>query len=110
MFEYKATIARVIDGDSIDVIADVGFRVSVAVPTRVMGIDTPEISTAEGRAIRDLLREKLPVGSSVTITTKKLPGDKYGRWLAKIETPFGDLSDWLIAGGMAKVYDGGPKV
>lgn len=109
MFEYRAAIAKVIDGDTVDLIVDLGFHVSVAIRTRVLGVDTPEVSTVEGRAVRDLLREKLPIGSGVTIATQKDPGDKYGRWLARIETPFGDLATWLLAGGMAKAYDGGTK-
>lgn len=105
MFEYRATVAKVIDGDTVDLVVSLGFHVSIAIRTRLLGIDAPEVSTPEGKAVRDTLRQMLPVGTAVTVQTQKHPGDKYGRWLARIVTPFGDLAEWLVAGGMAVAYE-----
>ena len=109
MFDYTATVTKVIDGDSIDLIVDLGFHISVAIRTRLLGIDAPETSTPGGKVARDRLRAELPVGTAVTIHTEKDPGDKYGRWLAKIDGPMGDVADWMIAQGLAKAYFGGAR-
>lgn len=108
-YEYRASVAKVIDGDTVDLVVDLGFHVSLAIRTRVLGIDAPEVSTPEGRVVRDALRAQLPAGTVVMIVTEKDPGDKYGRWLARIAAPFGDLADWLITGGMARPYAGGAR-
>lgn len=109
MFEYRATVVKVIDGDTIDFTVDLGFHVSLAIRTRVLGIDAPEVTTAAGKNVRDGLRAALPTGSEVTIRTQKDPGDKYGRWLADIDGPFGNLSQWMIAQGWAVAYAGGAR-
>lgn len=109
MFEYAATVVKVIDGDTVDLTVDLGFHVSIAIRTRVLGIDAPETSTSAGKVARDRLREELPVGQSVMIHTAKDPGDKYGRWLARIMGPMGDLSEWMVAKGLAVPYFGGAK-
>ena len=110
MYEYKATVVKVIDGDTIDFMVDLGFNVNVGIRTRILGVDTPEVSSVEGRTVREILRSKLPFGTPVILQTSKNPGDKYGRWLARVQIfGIGDLSTYLIQEGFAKVYDGGIK-
>lgn len=109
MFDYSATIAKVIDGDTVDLIVDLGFHVSVAIRTRLLGIDAPEVSTAEGKVARDRLRAELPFGLTVALHTEKDPGDKYGRWLAQIIGPNGDVAQWMVAEGLARPYFGGAR-
>lgn len=111
LFNYRAKVKKVIDADTVDLYVDLGFHVSVAIRTRLMGIDAPEVSTAEGRTARDWLRRLLPEGTAVGVSTYKDPNDKYGRWLARIDItdPVGavyDLADMLVANGYAvrKVY------
>lgn len=107
MFDYTATVTKVIDGDTIDLAVDLGFHVGISIRTRLLGIDAPEVSTADGKAARDRLRAALPVSTAVKIHTEKDPGDKYGRWLALVEAPgLGDVSAWMISQGMARAYGG----
>ena len=47
MYTYKATLDRVIDGDTIDVNIDLGFDISVKKRVRFLGIKTPESRTRE---------------------------------------------------------------
>lgn len=109
MFDYNATVVKVIDGDTVDLSVDLGFHVGIAIRTRLLGIDAPETSTAEGKVARDRLRAELPVGQAVTIHTEKDPGDKYGRWLAQISGPSGDVAQWMIGQGLAVAYFGGAR-
>lgn len=109
MFNYSAVVTKVIDGDTVDLTVDLGFHITLDIRTRLMGINAPEVSTPEGRTARDALRAQLPIGTAVTVETQKDPGDKYGRWLALIEAPFGDVCQWMLSNNYAVPYNGGPK-
>ena len=52
MYEYAATLRRVIDGNTVDVDVDLGFHVTAALRFRVLGIHTPGLSdgTDESKA------------------------------------------------------------
>lgn len=107
---YRATVAHVVDGDTIDVRIDLGFNVDTRERLRLLGIDAPELSTPAGKMARDRLIEKLPEHTEVTVQTFKAPGDKYGRWLANVVMQGGQsVSDWMLGAGLAKPYDGGAK-
>jgi micrococcal nuclease len=107
MFTYAAKIVHVVDGDTVDLTVDLGFRVKFDIRARVYGINAPEVSTTPGRMVRDWLREHVKAGDQVTIQTFKAPGDKYGRWLAKIEHPeIGDIAKALIERNYAVDYFG----
>lgn len=77
MYEYKAKILRVVDGDTVDVDIDLGFGISLNKErVRMMGIDTPESRTRDltekafGLAAKERLKELLPIGSTVCLRTE----------------------------------------
>ena len=111
MFDYHASLVKVIDGDTLDVVADLGFHINVTLRLRIKGINAPETSTVAGVAAREWARSILPLGSFLTISTEKDPGDKYGRWLAKVTMPDGsDYATTAIDTGHAVAWDGpGPR-
>ncbi len=48
MYEYKVTeIAKVVDGDTVDLVLDLGFGLYKKERVRVAGIDTPESRTRD---------------------------------------------------------------
>ena len=47
MYEYGCTVTRVVDGDTIDVILDLGFSIFHKCRVRLYGIDTPESRTRD---------------------------------------------------------------
>ena len=110
---YKATIERVVDGDTIDVTLDLGFDVRLHKQRcRLAGIDTPESRTRDlaekklGLDAKESLKE-LCIGS---ITIKSFGKGKYGRILAIPYTEDGkDICQLLINEGHAVEYDGGKK-
>lgn len=116
MYEYKAVVRSIYDGDTFRADVDLGFRVWISdVPFRLNQIDTPEMSKSDpaGQVARDRVRELMPVGSEVRIVTEKDKLEKYGRMLAFV-WPWGTFSesinDRLVREGFAKYYDGtGPK-
>lgn len=85
MYEYFATVDRVLDGDTLDLHIDVGFSVTVRMRVRLNGINTPEVFGAEkveGKAASAFVKSALPVNARVLIHTHKL--EKYGRYVADV--------------------------
>lgn len=108
MYKYKAIVLRIVDGDTVDLDVDLGFKTRRKDRFRLEGIDTPEIRTkdkiekAAGLAAKARLAELTPVGSEVTVQTNK-PG-KYGRWIATIFKGDTDINQQLLKEGHAKPY------
>lgn len=68
MYVYRATVNRVIDGDTIEVTVDLGFCASLRQTVRLYGINAPELHGASfhaGRDARDYLSGLLPTGTQV---------------------------------------------
>lgn len=110
-YRYAAVVRRVVDGDTIDVDLDLGFRLTSFLRLRVRDIDCPEHGTDAGDAATAYVRTRLPVGTAVVLDTSK--PDKYGRTLAAVTYVWDgadhDLAADLIADGHARSYDGGHK-
>lgn len=106
-FTYRATVLSVYDGDTMTVAADAGFRVTVRVQLRLLGINAPEMGTDAGRAARDYLRSLCV--PPLTIRTYKDPGDKYGRWLADVYSGDLHVNQHMVDTGHAVAYDGGAR-
>ena len=121
MYTYNAIVERVVDGDTVDVNIDLGFKITMMKQrVRLMGIDTPELRTRDlkekecGYFVRDKLREKI---LNQIIIVKCLNFDKYGRLLVYIY-PYNEnmiiddkqsYNQWLIDNKYALPYDGGTK-
>lgn len=110
MYRYRATVRRIVDGDTLDLDVDMGFRAwRLKERFRLAGINAPEsnraASAAAGRAARDWLAETIPVGSVVTIETAKDP-DNFGRWIATVWRDDLNINDALVEAGHAvrRVY------
>jgi micrococcal nuclease len=106
MYEYKAVVKKVIDADTIDLVIDLGFYISVQKRVRVLGIDAPEVNTKEGKEAREFVRSYLQIGMDVIVRTEKDKNDKYGRFLADIIYQDIPLSKVLLDKGLAKPYAG----
>ena len=120
MYEYFVReVKNVVDGDTIDVIIDLGFDVMFASRVRLAGIDTPESRTTDkvekalGLESKDYLKKYLKDAKSVVIKTEKMnSSEKYGRILGWIYVN-GDtesLNDKMINDGYAWGYLGETKV
>jgi micrococcal nuclease len=119
MYEYRVKqVLKVVDGDTIDVIIDLGFDVAFTSRVRLAGIDTPESRTKDkrekilGLEVKDYLKKALDGATDIVIRTEKADSsEKYGRILGWIfinrETD--SLNLQLVNKGYAWVYDGGTK-
>jgi len=120
MYEYKAELDRVVDGDTVDVNIDLGFGIWLKKErVRVMGIDTPESRTSDpiekvfGKAASARLKELIE-HDCILCTTKDRSGEddrgKYGRVLGDFRLSDGRMAtDVLIEEGHAVAYWGGSK-
>jgi len=114
MYEYRAHVRSVYDGDTIRADIDCGFGIWTANQSlRLLGIDAPELGKPGGKEARDYLRGLLPVGTAVTIRTVKDETEKYGRLLATIvkadDTLTIPVNDAMVLAGHAVPYNGGPR-
>ena len=119
MHEYRCELIRVIDGDTIDVSIDLGFKVWLKKErVRLLGIDTPESRTRNlaekelGLASKRRLKELLP--KKFTIITHKDAKGKFGRILGEPIVDHPDhgkinVCDRMIEEGHARSYYGGEK-
>lgn len=105
-FQYSAKIINVVDGDTVDAIIDLGFRISITIRVRLFGINAPEKNRKDskeaGMASMEFLKEKID-NMNVVIKTFKNPEDKYGRWLGIIYLPDQEdsINDLMIKSGHA---------
>ena len=104
LYTYNAKVVKVIDGDTVDVMMDLGFEVFKKVRCRLAGINAPEVSTDEGKVARSFLTGALPVDTPVIVYSKDY--DKYGRSIAVIFQDNVNISKMMLDSGHAVVYTG----
>jgi micrococcal nuclease len=95
IYIYKAELIRVVDGDTVDLVIDLGFDTLRKERFRLYGIDAPELNTLAGKAARAWLWEALQPPEAIYVQTLQLETkakrDKYGRFLAVLYSDLGDL-------------------
>ena len=125
MYEYKAKLLKVIDGDTVDVDIDLGFGIWMKNErVRIMGIDTPESRTRDkvekkfGLAAKTRLKELL--GKTCTLKTQiNKDGEdmkgKFGRILGDFSVydtktdSYKNVTEIMIAEHHAVKYQGQAK-
>ena len=116
MYEYACKVKRVVDGDTVDVILDLGFDVSYSCRVRLYGIDTPESRTrdkdekARGKMAGAFLEEAIEDGEKVVIQTKlKDSKGKYGRGLGDVVVDDVNINQLMVKCHLAVAYHGQSK-
>jgi len=116
MYEYGCKVDRVVDGDTIDVVLDLGFDIMFKSRVRLYGIDTPESRTrdldekARGKMASAFLKEAVENGSKVVIETKlKDSRGKYGRVLGNVVVDGLNINEAMIEKFLAVAYFGQSK-
>ena len=120
---YRGKLERVVDGDTIDALIDVGFDIWIKKRIRYSGIDTWESRTrdlaekAKGLEAKARNKELLMEISSKSgyFRLKSHGVGKYGRVLGEIfiedkEGKQYNINKTLISEGHAYVYEGGKKI
>jgi micrococcal nuclease len=114
MYKYNAELVRIVDGDTIDCVIDMGFKITTDQRIRLSKINTPETFRQKkdsdeykaGMAAKDFVVKRFAENENkFVIETEKNPG-VYGRYLGTIW--FNDsetsLNDELLEKGFAVLY------
>lgn len=102
-------VLKVVDGDTLDLMLDLGFSIRLAQRVRLIGIDTPEIASKDAvekeraRSAREFVRAWCDRQDQIVAVTTK--DEKYGRMLADLEGDGGAvLTAALLEARLAKAY------
>lgn len=108
MYEYRARITRVIDGDTVEAEIDLGFQITFTATLRLSGMNAPETRGAERpqglaatRYLESLLNDLTGEQHRLLVRTQKDRTGKYGRYLAELTADGVNLNQALIAAGHA---------
>tara|TARA_B100001250_G_scaffold397908_1_gene405541 strand:- start:1462 stop:1884 length:423 start_codon:yes stop_codon:yes gene_type:complete len=116
MYEYSCKVERVVDGDTIDVVLDLGFDILYKSRVRLYGIDTPESRTrdldekARGKLAKNFLKDAIDQGEKVVIQTKlKDSRGKFGRVLGEVVVDGVNINVKMVDENHAVAYYGQSK-
>jgi len=120
MYEYFVReVKNVVDGDTIDVLIDLGFDILFESRVRLAGIDTPESRTTDkaektlGLEAKEYLKKQIKDAKSVVIRTEKMDSsEKYGRILGwvYVNGESDSVNNKMIKDGYAWGYLGDTKI
>ena len=131
MYEYKGTIRRVIDGDTLVIDVDLGFHVHTVVHVRLAGINAPEtrgeeraLGKAATRALEDFLVDivatlhdaptslqaysEMAEGRGCPCVLRSFKGRSFTRWVANVDVlPLSgepvNVGAWMVENGHAEL-------
>ena len=118
MYEYKAKVVKVVDGDTVDFHVDLGFDTWKKIRARLYGINAPESRTRDleekkrGLESKKFLTDTLANFDNECIVKSRGTG-KYGRCLAEIFindlNPEISINQQMVDVGLAEEYFGGKR-
>ena len=90
LFQYKAVITNVVDGDTFDMDIDLGLHIHIHERVRLLDVDTPEKFGKEkqlGLIVKQYAERNL-LNKEVIIKSEKVDEasvtDNFGRWLVRV--------------------------
>ena len=114
MYEYNCKVKRVVDGDTVDVVIDLGFDIHFATRVRLYGMDTPESRTrnkdekVRGYMSKDFLEEWMEK-DDVVIRTRRDKKGKFGRVLGEMFVRGENINKLMVQECLAVEYYGQSK-
>lgn len=108
VYERRCTVERVVDGDTLHLVADMGCDLTLRMIVRLYGVNAPEMSTDAGHAAKAFVEQWVTAyGPVFSLRTVKDKREKFGRYLADL-MPLGtaptSLCTALLATGNAVFY------
>ena len=117
-YHYRAEVLRVVDGDTVDLLVELGFYCGFQSRFRLAGIDAAEKNSSDlekrsaAMKAAEMLSSWLPRGEKVLIKTEMDRTEKYGRYLAwvfPLEPGHISYNQFLVELGHARPYNGGAR-
>jgi micrococcal nuclease len=102
-FYHKAKVVKVVDGDTVDMLVDLGFNVKIQKRFRLFGINAPEMKNDKdnnGHKSKEFLT-KLIQDKEVVIKTEDEETDKYGRYIVTIYLDGININKKIVENGEA---------
>ena len=116
MYEYKCEVTRVVDGDTVDCVLDLGFSILHKCRVRLYGIDTPESRTrdldekARGKLAAKFVQDSIDNGKDIVLRSElKDSKGKYGKVLGSIVVDGLDINKAMVVQNLAVKYFGQSK-
>ena len=111
-FRFPILSHEVVDGDTVKMVLDVGFRFYHRTSTRLSGFDAPERYTTAGKLVKQVVEEWMRRrAGAMEFHCIKIAG-KYGRPIGtiyQVDNPADSIGAFLINAGLAKVYNAGKR-
>ena len=112
MYHYKAKVERVVDGDTFDIVIDLGFKITTNQRIRMAKINTPETYNVKkdseeykkGLASKQYMEQRLAMNNyEIELETEKTT-EKYGRYIGTVHLSDSTitLNDELVEKGFAE--------
>ena len=83
LFTYNVRVLNVTDGDTVWVLVDLGFGITVRQHLRLRGLDAPEIESSEGKEAKAFVEAQFQKNRG-PLLIKTVKSDKYDRYLADV--------------------------
>ena len=114
MYEYNCEVKRIVDGDTVDVVIDLGFDIHYSSRVRLYGIDPPESRTRnKDEKVRGLMSKKYLTDAlskgQVVIKTHKDKKGKFGRVLGEMYVADKNINLMMVDDNLAVKYKGQNK-
>jgi len=91
LFTYNAFVEKVVDGDTVKVRLDLGFKMQIRQILRLRDIDCPEVGSSAGDEAKAFVRSHLKEAQMIIVRSSR--SDKYDRYLADVFIPKGGEPD-----------------
>lgn len=111
MYQYKAIITNIVDGDTFDMDIDLGFHIHVHERVRLLDINTPETFGSE-KCLGLIVKQYATIhflNKEVVIRSEKADvaanTDSFGRWLVRVNVDGNDICDIYNSLGINKMHD-----
>jgi micrococcal nuclease len=114
VYLYNAEVKKIVDGDTFDIVIDLGFDTLRKGRVRLYGVNTPESRTTNleekkmGLAAKEFTDQWITAaGHKIKIETILDKNEKYGRILARVWNETGEsLNEAIVKSGLAREYYG----
>ena len=106
LYCYQCEVIRVLDGDTIEGVIDLGFGIKLKKKIRFSGVNTPELRDPDpvvrqkAQDAKAVVEAFLQPNDVIIIHSVKGDFDSFGRVLAKVFYKDGDLGEFLIEQGL----------
>lgn len=100
---YPVEFLRAIDGDTLELLVDLGFGVKYRAKFRLLNIQAPETGQPGANEAKQFV-EAFFKDSTKKYEARSYRGDKYGRWLCEIFDGSVNLESEMLKAGVAKPY------